>query len=435
MKNYGRKFGGLNPLKKDRRDFRLGTIVKLPDLSELPDEFVLEDRPVKNQLNSPSGNDLCSAYGTTLMNEFQEGVELNPEWSFAAGKKISGKPDQWGQDMRTAMKAHKDYGAVEQAEIKEIPQNPRYLASWDKELIDKARKHYKASYVSVVGQYDPFDDIRASIWYFRNEKRAVGLGFLWGWDFREKVLREVLDYGEGHFIVAVGWKKLDGETFIMIQNSAGTEAGENGKHLVSRKVINHFADKYGAMMFIDENPDEIKKLQWTFLDILKDWLMILSNWLSLKKNPTPQPVEIPPAPVVSPVEKGMTKLQTFAKAIQEFEGWYPPDPDAKNVYPLGSLSWRNRNPGNLKYTSLTAELGATGKDQYNLCIFESYEKGFNALCSFIRMAGENKLSRYHDCSILSFFQNYAGENQKKYAKFVADKLKVSTNEKVANLIS
>lgn len=42
------------------------------------------------------------------------------------------------------------------------------------------------------------------------------------------------------------------------------------------------------------------------------------------------------------------KLKKVAKAIQEFEGWSPGEPDGKGIRANPSVSYRNHNPGNLR---------------------------------------------------------------------------------------
>lgn len=39
-------------------------------------------------------------------------MELEPGYSFAASKEISGDPDSWGQNLRDACKAHIKYGGL-----------------------------------------------------------------------------------------------------------------------------------------------------------------------------------------------------------------------------------------------------------------------------------------------------------------------------------
>lgn len=45
---------------------------------------------------------------------------------------------------------------------------------------------------------------------------------------------------------------------------------------------------------------------------------------------------------------------------------------------VGSRAFRNNNPGSVKYTPLTASLGATGKDEAGFAVFPSYEAGRKA---------------------------------------------------------
>jgi len=132
--------------------------------------------------------------------------------------------------------------------------------------------------------------------------------------------------------------------------------------------------------------------------------------------------ENPPVIDEVPVEVKVSKLEDFCKSIEIYEGYY-----------LGSRSQRNKNPGNLKFTSYTKSLGAVDKDSDNFCIFSSYAAGFNALKEFVIAAGENRLRDYKNCTIESFFKIYS-DNSLSYANFVAFRLKVPISKKVANLI-
>ena len=164
--------GGLKPTKKDNRDFQLGKIITLPKLSELPKEFELEPLSIKDQ----GDTDFCTAFATCGMRELQEKKELNPYWSFAVSKIISGDPEEWGQDIRTALKSHIKYGAIEEKGVEywrkedhqgePIEKIARYIENYPKELFEKAKKHLAQSFFLVTGHYDHFDNIRASILVF-----------------------------------------------------------------------------------------------------------------------------------------------------------------------------------------------------------------------------------------------------------------------------
>ncbi len=53
-------------------------------------------------------------------------------------------------------------------------------------------------------------------------------------------------------------------------NSYSKTAGENGRHYVSREVVNFFVKRYGAMMFIDESLSDLKKKQWSLMTKILD---------------------------------------------------------------------------------------------------------------------------------------------------------------------
>lgn len=123
-----------------------------------------------------------------------------------------------------------------------------------------------------------------------------------------------------------------------------------------------------------------------------------------------------------------SQLTQFAKAIELHEGYYK-----------GSRSYRNNNPGNLRYTAYTASLGAKAKDTGSFCIFRSYNEGFEALRGFLRDACTNKLRAYKGTMTLyDFFNVYAPaadkNNPKRYADFVATYLNISAETQIETLV-
>jgi len=255
---------GLKKLPPDNRDFKLSAILKLPPLEELPEEFELEPIIIYDQLSS----DYCTAEATCGARGIQEGIVLSPEWSFAVSKMISGDPEEPGQDLRTAMKVHTKYGAIEKSEAPYSIQDTedsviRYISNWPKGLFEKAKKHQAQSFFKLGGQYDHFDDIRAYLWMKKALKQAITLGTEWSWPIEMKIMETFEENGAGHAIYARGWKKIDGKTYLIIQNSYGKEAGDNGSHYFSREVINKFADKYGDFVLVDMPPEQAKKLVWS----------------------------------------------------------------------------------------------------------------------------------------------------------------------------
>ena len=255
---------GLLKLPKDNRDFKLSAVIKLPKLEELPKEFELEPITTYDQLES----DYCSGEATCGASGLQEKIALSPEWSFAVSKMISEDPEEYGQDLRTAMKVHTKYGAIEKKDAPyslekgDEDNKIRYINNWPKDLFEKAGGHKKQTFFKIDGQYTPFDDIRAFIWMFRAEKRAAVIGVEWSWPL-EQVIMDEPGEGEGHALYAIGFKKINGKDYLVIQNSYGAEAGDNGKHYFSREVIDKFVGEYGSFAFIDMPVSEAIEKSWT----------------------------------------------------------------------------------------------------------------------------------------------------------------------------
>lgn len=111
-------------------------------------------------------------------------------------------------------------------------------------------------------------------------------------------------------------------------------------------------------------------------------------------------------------------LDSFALEIQKFEGYYE-----------GSLSYRNNNPGNLRYSSLQ-----TGKKD-GFAYFETYDDGFNALINYLGNICENKSNIYTpEMTLEEFFHVYAppsdNNNSSYYASVVTDNLGVDDEHQI-----
>jgi hypothetical protein len=117
-------------------------------------------------------------------------------------------------------------------------------------------------------------------------------------------------------------------------------------------------------------------------------------------------------------------LDEWCDAIQEFEGYYP-----------GSKSFRNKNPGNLRYIK---QAGSIGQDTTGFAIFRTYHDGRKALYMMLKRAATGLSKVYRpDMSLASFFHTYAPTSDNNapdtYAKFVAKKLGVSVTTKIKDL--
>jgi len=274
-----RKGNGLQALPRDRRDFVLGAAFGNIDITTLPEEYELPTRKIKDQEDT----DMCTAYGTTLMSEFQELVGLDPLFQFAKIKEVRGEYKAWGASARDAAKAGLK-GFLEELDapytLKSRTRNEiANWDAWDSKYDEMAIEHRKKAYffIKEFGYEDIFDAIRAAMWQFRAKKRAIGVGLVWRptWDnsMRGIIPRKKAIGGGGHFVVVVGWKQISGNTYLKIQNSWGKDAGEDGYYYMNRIVANREIT-YGAFMFEDlpkgvskedmkhNNRDYLKKHWW-----------------------------------------------------------------------------------------------------------------------------------------------------------------------------
>lgn len=131
-----------------------------------------------------------------------------------------------------------------------------------------------------------------------------------------------------------------------------------------------------------------------------------------------------------------SKLDRWALAIQKHEGYFAPGQNSK--YPKGTLSWQNKNPGNIRYAGLFAQM-AIGKHPLNFCIFETYEKGFEALKLLLTRAATGKSSVYDpEGDLYDFYSHYApsadNNNPRAYAEAVAREIGVPATTKIKELV-
>lgn len=148
------------------------------------------------------------------------------------------------------------------------------------------------------------------------------------------------------------------------------------------------------------------------------------------------PPEAPKPPQEAPEPPKLT-YEDLAGAIKIYEGWFPPGIDSR--YINGSRSFRNNNPGNLKFAR---QAGAVDKDSGGFAIFDSYQAGWDALIRQLKMSAHDPSvtpSRYYspEMSLVDFFKVYAPSRDNNdpvaYALFVAQRLNVDPQWKIGEL--
>lgn len=368
----------------------------------------------------------CAAYASCAASELQENVELCPEFTFALSKVLTGDPDQWGQNLRDIAKAHTKYGALEESlsPLHSPPEFVRRIENWPRvaSLVSLAATHKKATYAFTKGNGDAFTNICSWLYKFSNEKRGVLLGLEWAWPANQSKIEAIAPGGFGHAVLALGWKG----DYLKILNSWGENAGEQGIFWIHRNVIEANVQVYGALMFIDISPEQAKfymengvkyenaswwaSIQIPFLKAILELYNQLITLLMLNKE----------------------KQIAMALAMKEFEGYAAPGEKARDgkVYPEGTLSWKNRNPGNLKWSRFMA--GVKNGHAY----FTTYDDGWRALLFQIEIAFDGRSKVYKPTDTLyDFFKKYSEANSKEYAEFIATALKVTPETTLRDALS
>ena len=117
----------------------------------------------------------------------------------------------------------------------------------------------------------------------------------------------------------------------------------------------------------------------------------------------------------------MRKVDRWALATMWFEG-----------YSKGSISYNNHNPGNLK---MAGQPFVKGVDQFDHCIFESFEDGYNALVNQLLAAATGKYPDLYQptMTLIEFYHRYAQADEN-YANFVAKHLGVVPEIQIKELI-
>lgn len=252
----------------------LGALVTLPDVKTLPTTFKLDipDDWILTQVE-----DDCAGHATSLASSYQEGVRLEPDFTWVMAREIQHmKPDEWGLQLRDAMHAHVKIGAIQ---LKDKPYDTftkewRSVAKWNvSELLKKSVHHKKGSFTSIEQSQgmDMYDTIKASLYKF---KTPIVIGLRWPYG-TEANIDKWIDGGYGHAVTVIGWT----ETGLIIVNSWGLYVGDLGRFYFPRDIINKEVPRFGAGVFIDETPEKLREYVANGIKLDTPWIVNIINTL------------------------------------------------------------------------------------------------------------------------------------------------------------
>ncbi|HNY24982.1 MAG TPA: hypothetical protein PKJ33_00325 [Alphaproteobacteria bacterium] len=94
-----------------------------------------------------------------------------------------------------------------------------------------------------------------------------------------------------------------------------------------------------------------------------------------------------------------------------------------------SLSFRNNNPGNLRFSEFTIRHGATHESN-GFAVFPNYEVGFAALCALFKTKSYRELGLYY---AVHRYAPASENNTENYIKFIENQTGFSRDEFVKDL--
>lgn len=389
-----RKFN-LKPRKSQSTDYSHHKTVHL-GAAPLQDELLFLS-PILSQGNTEH----CSAYGAVAIRDSMKQKIYDPEAQWQ--EELEMGATESGSDVQTTMATGCEKGFVILATTERVDNASCYL--WV----------YKNN-----GQ-DLFDSARRAL---QDAGCPLGTGTLWKNEWDASIGGMIETPGAttlgGHFVKLAGFKQINSIPYIVVQNSWGLDApgSDNGLYYFPRDVFNQCFNEFGISYWSDDPTLKIKKM-----GLLLSLYINLLNWLKQLQNGVP-------------IQRFSPLIHSFALAIQSFEGFIAPC----IRYPLGTASWRNNNPGNMRYTPYSVSLGATGKSLVGFAKFPTYQIGFDALCQMLTDACSGKLPAYDPSKgLVAFFSIYApssdgANNPLRYASVVATKMNINVAQPISTFL-
>lgn len=224
------------------------------------------------------------------------GDYFDPLYQFSKTKQIRGEFNQYGANVRDVMLSFVKYGALMKSqspftydEGKPTDKDRNFIADWNNwpQTLDALAAQRKApSFFSVTGQNDTFDNIRSVLWQNKQTglKSGVIFGTYWKADWGTIIpndgLSPEVNATGAHCVWIRGQKTIGGVIYLVVQNSYGAGAGDNGLFYFPREVINRNVPIFGAFYFSTVPAGEAQFHQENGIKLSGNWLMKMISSLT-----------------------------------------------------------------------------------------------------------------------------------------------------------
>ena len=208
--------------------------------------------------------DFCTAFSTAELQYALFGNSFDPLYQMAKIKQIRGEYKQQGANLRDAAKSIIAFGSLPAISAPythdgSLSDKDRDFlanwANWPTGLDGVAKKYIDASFFKLDGTGDTFDNIRSTLWLHRQERRAVLFGLVWHGEWTYTPYATIphimpTTQGGGHAMAVIGQKTINGEVYLIFQQTWGEQIGDKGFFYFPRSIVNKsFSYGYGAFTF------------------------------------------------------------------------------------------------------------------------------------------------------------------------------------------
>lgn len=237
------------------------------------------NRMTLNQLDL----DFCTGFATAELQYALFGIPIDPLYQMSKIKEVRNEYTSYGASLRDACNSVINYGSLPLVLTPYLYNNTPasktrdFLANWANwpVALDKNASKYKdMSYFTVDGIYDMFDNIRSTLQMHLQERRAVTIGLFWHDEWTEATggliptIMPTGTSGGGHDMAIIGQKTINGILYLILQQSWGPTAGDNGVYYFPREIIDAISlQGYGCYAFSRVDKSGLTGMNW-FMGLL-----------------------------------------------------------------------------------------------------------------------------------------------------------------------
>lgn len=261
-------------------------------LTGLPDNYNAD-----NSFGFPYQGDTteCTGYTVTDICADEDGRQYSHDYNYAKTLQIMNAPATFqGADLKTAFSVPvtKFFGLLPAnlAPITWEKNGQTYAAdykNWPESLDVEARKNLKDAYFMIDGPYDCFDNIRSVIWAHRLERRTVGVGTPWYFEYEtvgpSGILPQGKVQGSWHAHKICGWKTLNSIEYLISKSWQGPAFGDNGYVYFSRDEFNHIMSISGSIGITigKVDPNDVQTVKLSLREQLLALFQLIRSFFSL----------------------------------------------------------------------------------------------------------------------------------------------------------